>query len=52
MDYENALNFLLYSYFGIDGGVSQLNEEKNHKSIVFLCPPYQRPEADGVCGEG
>lgn len=37
MNYENALNFLLYSYFGIDGGVSQLNEEKNHKSIVVLC---------------
>ncbi|MGN1195203.1 MAG: hypothetical protein ACI4SB_06945 [Acutalibacteraceae bacterium] len=37
MEYENALNFLLYSYFGIDGGVRQLEEEKNHKSIVVLC---------------
>ena len=35
MDYENALNFLLYSYFGIDGGVSQLKEKK--EIIVSLC---------------
>lgn len=35
MDYENALNFLLYSYFGIDGGVSQLKEKK--EIIISLC---------------
>jgi len=23
-------------------------QAKNHKSILFLCPPYQRTEADGV----
>ncbi|WP_370752712.1 hypothetical protein [Ruminococcus sp.] len=29
MEYENALEFLLYSYFGFDGGTKKIEDNKN-----------------------
>ena len=29
MEYKNALDFLLYSYFGFDGGTKKIEENKN-----------------------
>lgn len=29
MEYKNALEFLLYSYFGFDGGTKKIEDNKN-----------------------
>lgn len=37
MEYENALNFLMFSYFGIDGGVKAIKNPENKNEIIKLC---------------
>lgn len=37
MEYENALNFLLYSYFGIDGGIKTIQDENSRETITKCC---------------
>lgn len=34
MEYKNALGFLLYSYFGFDGGTKKLKITKRNPNIL------------------
>lgn len=36
MEYENALEFLLYSYFGFDGGTKKIEDNKTKFQHIVL----------------